>query len=277
MSDNTPWANKRLGQHFLNDPQVISAICSDFINLAELMVEVGPGAGALTSQLAEQRLPLLLVEKDIRFKERLTSLVSSEQIIFADALSLSLGDAFAERRLDSSHVWLISNLPYNISVPLTMSFIQTPQIRYMTLMFQREVGEKIVIPASVPGQRKRGQGMNSLAALLQNYFECRLLCHVPPSSFSPPPKVDSIVISCQRRDAPRIGWEQFKSYESFLRQMFAMKRKQLHKVLRSHYLPEQLDPVFERCGIDPKVRAETFNLDQVQLLYEGLILRENGE
>jgi 16S rRNA (adenine1518-N6/adenine1519-N6)-dimethyltransferase len=270
MSGQTPRANKRLGQHFLNDSQVINAICDDFIEQAELMVEVGPGAGALTAELVKRALPLILIEKDVRFKGPLSELVDSSRLIFTDALSISLSETLKQQGVESEQVWLISNLPYNISVPLTMSFIQTPQIRYMTLMYQKEVGEKIIVPAVIEGERRKGQGMNSLAALIQNYFECSLLCHVPPSSFTPPPAVESIVISCQRRDAPRIGWGQLKSYESFLRQLFAMKRKQVHKVLRSHYSTSLLDTVFTQCGIAPTVRAETFNLDQVQLLYESL-------
>jgi 16S rRNA (adenine1518-N6/adenine1519-N6)-dimethyltransferase len=138
-----PYANKDLGQHFLIDQKVIKAICSDFMNECEGVIEVGPGPGILTEELKSATCPFHVIEMDTRFEEYLTQFITKEQITFSDALKVELDHYLKERSLDQKKIWLVSNLPYNVSVPLTTKFITTPQIEYMTLMFQKEVALKI--------------------------------------------------------------------------------------------------------------------------------------
>lgn len=272
MNENSkkpPWANKKLGQHYLNDEGVITRICSDMDDVAEAIIEVGPGPGILTRQLAGKGLPFHVIEKDRRFREYLLDWVGEDQIDIADALKIDMSGLFKSLGWSEKKIWLVSNLPYNIGVPLLIKFIQLPEIKYMTLMFQKEVGEKIISPK----EGKKGPRMNSLMALCQNYFDCQFLCRVPSNAFVPPPKVDSLVVSLTRKKEPEISLEEFSSLEEFVKRIFAHKRKQLGTILKSSFNKGQLariDRILFESNIDKKIRAETFDLETVQTLYKKI-------
>ena len=266
----TPLAKKKWAQHYLHDQKTVEMICSDFARQAEAIIEVGPGAGILTKRLAALSLPLLVVEKDRRFKEHLRTLLPDEKILWADALDVDWASLISRLTRPTlgrnGKVWLVSNLPYNISTVLFIKFLQVSAIEMMTLMFQREVGEKIVRL----GPETKAMAMGSLMALGQTYFECRILAKVPPTAFSPPPKVDSLVVSFSRRKCPSVPLEKFSSFEAFLRQLFSQRRKQVVNVLKRHHpkeKKEKLEAILEKLKIDLAQRAETFDLGQVQQLY----------
>ena len=260
-----PKANKDLGQHFLRDQNIIKKITEDFKDRAEAIVEVGPGPGILTEHLARHQLPFQVIEKDERFPEYLRKYIGDEQITLQDGLTIDFGQWIAEKNLPGEKIWMVSNLPYNVGTPLFVNFLQVPQIEFMTLMFQKEVADKVIAFTT-----RKGKEMGSLMALAQNYFDVKLLCKVPPGAFSPPPKVDSAVISLVRKKVPAIPLERFSEYEKFLREMFQFKRKQIGKIMKAHTPVEKLMPAFEKAGIKPTDRAETFNLEQIQLLFKEL-------
>ena len=215
-------------------------------------MEVGPGKGALTAHLADYSLPLYLVEKDERFASLLSSLVSSERIYFGDALEMDFS------LLPPKNIWLVSNLPYNAGVPLTLKFLRCPGIAFMTLMFQHEVAEKIT-----------NRSMNSLRALIQNYFACRRILRVAPGAFSPPPQVHSCVIVFERLKSPCIGLEEFEDYEHFLRRLFAHRRKQVQKILRRLFPDQTGVAALKQVGVEGSMRGESLNLNQIQSLYRA--------
>lgn len=253
-----PWANKNLGQHFLTDNKIIEAICKDFAEEAEAILEIGPGPGILTEHLAKHPLPFQVIEKDRRFPEYLTQFISEDQINIEDAMKVYLEKFFEEKDFLGKKVWLVSNLPYNVGTPLLVSFLQAPTVKYMTLMFQKEVALKVYKTTS------------SLLCLCQTYFESDLLCNVPPEAFQPPPRVDSAVVRLVRRENPAIPLEDFRKFEKFLRKLYQMKRKQVGKVLKPYYDQEFLLSCLEKAGAKRTDRAEIFNLEQVQLLYKLL-------
>jgi len=256
-----PKAKKDLGQHFLINQEVIDDITSDFIEQASSILEIGPGPGILTEFINKRNtkdLEYTVIEKDLRFKDYLKDYVKEENIIFGDALKFDLST------INLKGTWLVSNLPYNISAPLTIKFLKEVNIKYMTLMYQKEVGEKIS-----PRQTKKNT-MSSLFALCQNYFECSKLCDVAPSSFSPPPKVDSVVVSFTRREEPIIPLSEFLAFEKFLRIFFSLRRKQLKKVLKPHIPEEKLMNILTSLGKTGMERAETFQLEEVQLFYKKM-------
>ena len=257
-----PKANKSLGQHFLQDQKIIEAICKDFKVKAQAIVEIGPGPGILTASLVKHDLPYHLIEKDERFPEILEQWVSKENIHLQDALKCDYQNFCEEHFRDNNDVWLVSNLPYNVGSVIFVRALQAPSFKYMTLMFQREVADKVVGFDS-----RKGKSMNSLMALSENYFEAKLLCQVPPGAFSPPPKVDSSVISLIRREEPVVPLSDFKAYETFLRALFSQKRKQLGKVLSSIIPKETIAECLENLGLDRTIRAESLELEQVQKLY----------
>ncbi len=258
-----PKADKSLGQHYLKDKKVINGICADFAEDSHSIIEVGPGPGAISRGLAALSKDYWVVEKDERFPPLLSEFIPTEKIVLTDALSIKWDHFIAENKL-SSPVWLASNLPYNISSVLFISFVYSEKIDFMTLMFQKEVGEKIV---DHPHEK---DDMNSLKAFGQAFFETKTLFKVLPGAFNPPPKVDSIVISLKRREKSLIDSSEKKQYESFLRLLFSQKRKQMGNVLKSKIPAEKLMPSLQESGISPTIRAERLKLEEVVLLYNKL-------
>lgn len=247
--------NKNLGQHFLKDHSVINKICDDTIN-APNIIEVGPGPGVLTEKLKEMHKNFIVIERDDRFIEHLSEWLSKENVIHQDAMKIDY-DSFFKDRFQEEDVWVVSNLPYNISAPLTVKFMQLKAIKHMTLMFQKEVGEKFLAKEDLTK-------LSNLSALAGAFFKTKVLCKVKPGAFHPPPKVDSIVIQFQRLDKPLLPYEKFSSYESFLRQLFQFKRKQLKANLRGRIKTSDLLSL----NIDEKIRAEDLTLDQVLKIYQ---------
>lgn len=255
-----PYADKSLGQHFLKDQKVIQAICDDFKDKAEAILEIGPGPGILTEYLAHLQLPFQVIEKDKRFPEYLLQFIKEDQINIADALTIDL-ENFLKEKFENKIIWLVSNLPYNVASPLLINFLKTPRIKYMTLMFQKEVADKVFAFATTKNT------MNSLMVLSQTYFECDLLLKVPPGAFNPPPKVDSAVLTMVRRETPLIPLNEFRPLEKFLRIVFSQKRKQLGGILKSAYSVERIQSVFQSLNIETTIRAEALSLEQILDLY----------
>jgi len=267
MSSHLPNPNKVLGQHYLKNRQVIKTICDDFKEMAEAIIEVGPGPGILTEQLSTHQLPFAVIEKDQRFHPHLIKWLPEEMIHIQDALTIDWPQLLERQNWIDKKVWLVSNLPYNVSSQLLIQFLQVPQIEYMTLMFQKEVGDKILPP--------RGKNaMGSLHALTTTYFETKKLIQVSPGSFSPPPKVESIVITLQRKNNPSIALSEFKSFESFLRKLYQFKRKQLGTVLKPHFEKSALAQAMDKLDWDTTVRAEGLSLEDVHHLYRELTAKE---
>ncbi len=263
MNQKLPFANKDLGQHFLKDDKVIHAICDDFKNVSDVIFEVGPGPAVLTKHLSAHKKPLFVFEKDNRFPEILQEYVLSQNIHLGDATKLNWNDFIKENKLEDKIIWLVSNLPYNVSVPLFTSFLSCKKIEFLTLMFQKEVAEKILNFSKNPKDHEMG----SLMALSQTYFEVNLLCKVLPGAFIPPPKVDSAVLSFKRLKDPVIPLNEKNSFEKFLRTLFQQKRKQMGKVLKAGFSEELIVQVLQKLNLDRTRRAETLTLTEVQNMY----------
>ena len=257
-----PQADKKLGQHFLTSEKVINAICSDFAEEADIIVEVGPGPAVLTQHLSKLGKPLYVIEKDQRFKETLEKYVDPKNIYMQDALKFSWNKFSRVNKLENKKVWLVSNLPYNVGTVLFTQFLEVPFIQFMTLMFQKEVGQKTYL-------RDVKNQMNGLLFLSTNYFNSKQLIKVPPGCFSPPPKVDSVVVSYERKETPQISIEEFKNLNSFLRLSFGMKRKQLFKVLKARYSSEEIEKAFESLEISRTIRAEALTLEELYGLFHS--------
>ena len=262
---NLPVNNKRLGQHFLKDKRVINAIASDFHDKAEVILEVGAGPGNLSGALLAINRPFKAIEKDRRFSTLLNRQINPETLLFADALKLNFPELIQKWGWTGQKVWLVSNLPYNAATPLLIKFIKTSDIHYMTLMFQKEVAEKIISPA-----KQKTKKMNSLQALCQTYFDIKRLIQVPSAAFSPAPKVDSSVLSFVRKQNPAVSLEQFSNYEKFLRSIFQFKRKQIKNNFKTLIPMEKIDKTLQALKIDPTQRAETLLLDDIHFIYKNI-------
>jgi 16S rRNA (adenine1518-N6/adenine1519-N6)-dimethyltransferase len=258
-----PRADKELGQHFLKDKSIIDKITTDYKDECDVIVEVGPGPAILSKDLAALNKPYYFIEKDERFKEHLSDLTDIEKQYFTDAVKFNWYDFVIENNLQDKKIWLVSNLPYNVSSPLFISFLQVPQIKYMSLMFQKEVGEKTYIREKTKNQ------MGSLLSLSLNYFHPKKLINVHPGAFHPPPKVESVVVSYERIETPIVSISDFKAYERFLRLTFSMKRKQLGSVYKSQHSKEKVEKLFRLSGVPSTVRSEGLELKSIYKLYQA--------
>ncbi len=261
MSHKFPLANKSFGQHFLNSPNVIQKITGPLPEETDAIVEIGPGPAVLTPHLARYNLPTFVIEMDERFVEALNAIVGPERVFRQDALEFDWQKFLTENKF--SNIWLVSNLPYNVSVPLTLSFLRIPQIKNMTLMYQKEVADKIL-------PKEQRNSMGSLHSLCLSQFELKNVVYAPPGAFVPPPKVDSQVLGFKRRIDPLVPLKEVDAYEKFLRLVFAQRRKQLGGILRAEWGQELMEKRFQKTGISVTIRAEALTMDQVLNLYRSV-------
>ena len=240
-------AKKSFGQHFLLDLNVtrkIVRLAGPFEGRA--VIEVGPGPGGLTRALFESDAgPVILVEKDPRFVPLLSELDDGSgrlTILQADALKVQ------EAELTTGPTHLVSNLPYNVGTALLIKWITGPWLPHaLTLMFQKEVAERIV---AAPDDDAYGR----LAVIAQAVCEARIVMHLPAAAFTPPPKVASAVVHLVPK-ADRPDRETLKRLETVTAAAFGQRRKMLRSSLK------QLGgaALCEAAGIDPDARAETID------------------
>lgn len=241
-------AKKSFGQHFLLDLNVtrkIVRLAGPFEGRA--VIEVGPGPGGLTRALLESDLGrLVLVEKDPRFLPLLSELDDG-----SGRLSIVEGDALKVREVDlvEGPAHLVSNLPYNVGTPLLIKWLTGPWTpASLTLMFQKEVAERIV---AAPGDDAYGR----LAVIAQATATAKIVMHLPAAAFTPPPKVASAVVHLiPRADRPKTAM--LKRLEQVTAAAFGQRRK----MLRSSLKPLGGGTLCEAAGIDPDARAETIDI-----------------
>jgi 16S rRNA (adenine1518-N6/adenine1519-N6)-dimethyltransferase len=239
---------KSLGQHFLSDPAMIDKIVRAIDpRPGQRLVEIGPGAGAITRPLLRRHGALTVIEFDRDLIEPLTALgaeLGAElSIIHADVLGVDFS-ALAE---EGQKIRLVGNLPYNISSPILFHALDhLDAISDMVFMLQKEVVDRM---AAAPGSKVYGR----LSVMLQARCRVTPLLKVPPGCFRPPPKVDSAVVQLLPRDPAELGLHQPRQFEQIVRAAFAQRRKTLRNALSALCSGERL----QELGIDPGARAET--------------------
>lgn len=242
------WANKGLGQHFLLDLNITRRIAKTAGELADQhVIEVGPGPGGLTRALLKTGAHVTAVEKDARFLPLLEPLIEWSEgrlrIIHADALAVDEEALLHESGASTAHV--ISNLPYNVGTPLLVKWLKAgPWRGDMTLMFQKEVAQRIV---AKPGSDAYGR----LAVLAQARCNARLEFTVPARAFTPPPKIASAIVKLtDRADA----YPHLDALERVTAAAFGQRRKMLRAALRS--LTPEAEALLLEAGLAPTARAE---------------------
>ena len=259
-----PYPSKRLGQHFLRDQRTIQRIIDALApNADETIIEIGPGTGALTSELVKRGARVIAVEFDNKLTPLLTERFadfSNFKLVMADALTTD----FCAEILPARAARLVANLPYNISTAILQKLIsQRECLDEMVLMLQREVVERVLAPA---GTTDRG----FISVLVEAYCETEKLFDVAPGAFRPPPKVWSSVMRLKFR--PQIDTD-FKDADLLWATVsagFAQKRKTILNNLR--HASGRLQEVLKRNGgasivlckanVELQRRAETLTLDE---------------
>ena len=244
-------ADKRLGQHFLLDPNILRRIAAAAGDLSgRTVVEVGPGPGGLTRALLDAGAKrVIAIERDPRCIAALGELAAAAggrlSLIEADALALDLAEVSPER------VSIVANLPYNVATALLIRWLgQLERIERLTLMFQREVAARIGAP---PGSRAYGR----LSVLAQWLCEVRSLMHLPSRAFVPPPKVASSLLQLVPRPQP-LAPAPRDALERVLQAAFGQRRKMLRSSLRS--LPGRPEDLLAAAGLPATARAEEIDV-----------------
>ena len=251
-----PRAKKSLGQHFLRREEICTRIASLLLPRPEdRVLEIGPGPGALTRALeAGPHACLLLLEKDRHWAAERQRLAGPRtQAVLTDALR------FDWRRVGPTRPWkIIGNLPYNVASPLIWDIVSRARgLSRAVFMVQKEVGQRL---AAAPGNGHYG----ALSVWVQSYTRPRLEFVVGPGAFSPPPKVDSAVLSFEPLP-PEALPARPDALSRLLRICFQQRRKQLGGIFRRAGLPE-LETALERTGLAPNLRPEALGKDDFQRL-----------
>ena len=255
---------RALGQHFLRDAGVARAI-ADLLapTAADLVVEIGPGEGALTEHLARRAGRLVALEVDRDLADRLRRRLKTVEVIDADARTWDYG---ALVRPAGGRVLVVGNLPYSVGKPILQALVDArTAIDEMALMLQLEVAERVAAP---PGSKTYG----SLSILTQVYCDARIVFRVPPVAFRPPPKVDSAVLQLRPLATPRVEAADQARFHAVVRAAFSQRRKTLANALAAG-LALSVDVAREAArevGVDPGRRAETLDIKEFAALARRL-------
>lgn len=242
-------ARKRFGQHFLHDPGVIRRILDAFgPQPDEVIVEIGPGLGALTRPLLERIRQLHVVELDRDLAARLRAEYPPERLKVHEDDALKFD--FCLLAPAGTRLRLIGNLPYNISTPLLFHLLDQERcITDMLFMLQKEVVERMGAAPDAPDYGR-------LSVMIQWRCTVERLFDVGPGAFSPPPRVDSSIVRLTPHATPPVAVDDPKVFAGVVKAAFAHRRKTLRNNLKG-IVPGE---VMAALGIVPERRAETLTL-----------------
>lgn len=271
ISEHGLSARKSLGQNFLLDLNLtarIARVAGRDLSGHDIL-EIGPGPGGLTrGLLATGARRVLAVEKDSRCISALEQIKDA----YPGRLEIIEGDALDSDPLSqlTAPIKIAANLPYNIGTELLVRWLTPPSWppawESLTLMFQKEVAERVV---AQPGSKAYGR----LAVLAQWRTDAQIALTLPPEAFSPPPKVHSAVVHLTALPAPRYEADA-KTLSAVVARAFNQRRKMMRAALKG-YLPDLEDALLS-AGIKPTVRAETVNLEQFCALAREVKARQGA-
>jgi 16S rRNA (adenine1518-N6/adenine1519-N6)-dimethyltransferase len=245
--------SKALGQHYLADPNTARKVARlAGIQPGETVLEVGPGLGSLTLALREAGAAVVAVEADARLLPALAEVCGGDpqvRVESADALRVDLGALAPEAHR------LVANLPYNIAATLVLKVLaEAPAIEHLTVMVQREVGERL---AAAPGSAAYGAPSAKLAALA----EARVLAPVSRHVFIPEPRVDSVLVGVDRRRHPAMAGLAHAELTRVIDAAFGQRRKTLRNSLRGLGLDAAgVEALGRAAGVDLGLRAERLDV-----------------
>ena len=282
VSADRPRSKPKLGQHFLNNEEYARRIVEALGDVSQSTVlEIGPGRGILTTQLAKHTRRLIAVELDRVMAAQLRlkfGMYRNVEIIEADVLAIDLDSVFGPKpglgrpgiELKPEPVKVVGNLPYYITSDILLRLFEFAKyFESMVIMVQREVADRI---AAEPG----GSEYGVLSATAQLHARVEKLFTVPPAAFSPPPKVFSAVLRLTMDPQQQRLGVAGDGFIDFLRLSFGQKRKTLWNNLKGKYDDGQLKQALAAAKVKPTARAETLSLEQSAAIFRVLQEQQTG-
>lgn len=263
--------HKRLGQNFLIDGNAVRGIADAAdLNSQDTVVEIGPGIGTLTQELAERGNRVIAIELDrdlLPVLEENLRDYPNVQVVSGDALQVNFDDVVLKTGGSLAAYKIVGNLPYYITTPLIMHALERGfKFSVFVLMVQKEVAQRIV---AVPGTKD--YGMLSLA--VQYHTIPELALKVPRTVFMPKPEVDSAVLKLTRRKLPPVSVADEQLLFRIIKAAFGQRRKTLLNALANARIGQSKDEllsVFKATGLDPGRRGETLSMEEFGSLTNAL-------
>lgn len=262
-------ANKSYGQNFLIDENIVSGIVEKAeVSKKDLVIEIGPGLGTLTSFLLERAGKVICIELDTHMLKILNdrfSLYNNFELINDDVLKVNLKELISNNS-EFENVKVVANLPYYITTPIIMKLLEEKlNLTSITVMVQKEVAERLT---EAPGSKNTG----SITYSINYYTNPKTVLEVPKESFIPSPKVDSSVIKLDVLKEPKINVINEETFFKVVKCAFMQKRKTLINSLSNSGISnkETLENILNELGLDSRVRAEQLTLEQFGLLSDKI-------
>jgi len=258
---------KRLGQHFLVDPNILDKVIRTAeVGKEDVVLEIGPGLGGMTLALSREAKKVIAVEIDTKLaailKEKMRE-HGNVEVVKSDILKIDFKH-FLKR--EGRPVKVVANLPYQISTPLLFRFVESREVfSAFTLMLQREVAQRMAAP---PGRKEYGP----LSIFVQLSLDASIRFFIKPSAFFPPPKVESAVVQMAWIEKPMIQANEEEWFRRVVKACFGYRRKTLINALRHSELslPQSIESRMEEAGIDLRRRPETLTIEEFANLAETL-------
>lgn len=262
-------ANKNYGQNFLVDENVVSGIVQNAeVSKNDLVIEIGPGLGSLTSYLLENAGKVICIELDTHMLKILNdrfSLYTNFELINDDVLKVNLKELISQNS-EFENVKVVANLPYYITTPIIMKLLEDKlNLTSITVMVQKEVAERLT---EAPGSKNTG----SITYSINYYTNPKTVIDVPKESFIPSPKVDSSVIKLDILPEPKIKVLDEELFFKVIKCAFMQKRKTLINSLSNSGITtkELLEKILIEMKLDLRVRAEQLTLEQFGMISDKL-------
>ncbi|WP_390538001.1 16S rRNA (adenine(1518)-N(6)/adenine(1519)-N(6))-dimethyltransferase RsmA, partial [Staphylococcus pseudintermedius] len=256
---------KSLGQNFLIDVNIINRIIdASGIDHMTGVIEIGPGMGSLTEQLAKNAQHVLAFEIDQRLIPVLDDTLSpynNVTVINEDILKANVAEAIQQHLSHCEKIMVVANLPYYITTPILLTLLeQDLNIDGYVVMMQKEVGERLNAQVGT-------KAYGSLSIVAQYYTETSRVLTVPKTVFMPPPNVDSIVVKLMKRESPIVDVDNPNAFFKMTKGAFSQRRKTIYNNYQNLFEngKEQKETIMqwlERADIDPKRRGETLSIQE---------------
>lgn len=264
---------KSLGQNFLIDVNIIQKII-DASDIGENtgIIEIGPGMGSLTEQLAKKAKKVVAFEIDQRLIPVLKDTMGpyeNVEIINEDILKADIAHYVTEHLTDCDNIMVVANLPYYITTPILLNLMQqTLPIDGYVVMMQKEVGERLNAQVGT-------KAYGSLSIVTQYYTETSKVLTVPKTVFLPPPNVDSIVVKLMKRQTPEVDIDDEDRFFKMTKAAFSQRRKTINNNYQSLFVDgkankEIIKKWLETSDIDPRRRGETLSIKEFAKLYNEM-------